>query len=196
MNRRLRFVLSFLIGSTLGYAEAVQNRPVRPPHLLPGVSVSPDSVRWAARQGERRRAREIEFLRAMFGKYEISPSLAGLIYDKAIEHGLHPELVFRLVEVESEFYPRATSPVGARGLTQVMPGTARVQRPGVRIADLYRPALNLDIGLTHLRFLLRYYDGNLRYALLGYNRGHGTVDKILAYGGDPSNGYAQKVMGD
>ncbi|HEX5830069.1 MAG TPA: lytic transglycosylase domain-containing protein, partial [Gemmatimonadaceae bacterium] len=58
-------------------------------------------------------------------RYGIGSQLARAIHDIAIEEGIEPELAFRLVRLESEFKPRATSSVGAIGLTQLMPATAR-----------------------------------------------------------------------
>ena len=59
---------------------------------------------------------------------------------------------------------------------------------------LFDRALNLDLGFRYLRSLIDKYDGNVRLALLAYNRGPGTVDRILARGGDPDNGYADRVL--
>ncbi len=57
-------------------------------------------------------------------RYHIGADLAGTIVDVASAEGIDPELAFRLVKLESDFNVRATSPVGAIGLTQVMPATA------------------------------------------------------------------------
>ena len=58
-------------------------------------------------------------------RYKIGADLASNIVDVSSAEGIDPELAFRLVKLESDFNPRATSPVGAIGLTQVMPATAR-----------------------------------------------------------------------
>ncbi|HZO38496.1 MAG TPA: transglycosylase SLT domain-containing protein, partial [Methylomirabilota bacterium] len=57
-------------------------------------------------------------------RYRISADIATSIYDIALAEGLEPDLAFRLVKVESQFNEKATSPVGAVGLTQLMPATA------------------------------------------------------------------------
>ena len=90
----------------------------------------------------------------------------------------------------------ATSPVGAVGLTQLMPATARWMEPGVTRSELRDPETNLRIGFKYLRYLLEKYDGNENLALLAYNRGPGTVDKALKRGRDPDNGYAAFVKGE
>ncbi len=129
------------------------------------------------------------------GAYNISPQLAASIYDHARQEGIKPELAFGLVRTESAFDPRAISSVGARGLTQLMPRTARWLQPGTRATDLYHPQTSLQLGFRYLRHLLDNYNGNEHLALLAYNRGPGTVNRILRQGRNPANGYAQKVLG-
>lgn len=126
--------------------------------------------------------------------YDISRDLAEDIYDAAVANGIEPEMAFGLVKTESAFDHRAVSNVGARGLTQVMPRTARWLRPGTTIEDLYDRNLNLNMGFGYLRDLIDKYDGDVRLALLAYNRGPGTVDRVLDAGGDPDNGYADLVL--
>ena len=126
-------------------------------------------------------------------KYRIQTELARTIHDAAVAEGIEPELGFRLVDAESEFNPRAISPVGAVGLTQLMPGTARHFVPGVTRRELYDPELNARVGFRYLRGLIREYR-SLRLALLVYNRGPVAVRHALANGDDPANGYERVVM--
>ncbi len=126
-------------------------------------------------------------------QYGIDAELAGQIVDVARSEGIDPELAFRLVNLESEFNPHATSPVGALGLTQLMPSTARDYVKGITAARLYEPATNLRIGLRYLRGLLDTYDGDVKLALLVYNRGPAAVAKSRAQGDNPSNGYDRIV---
>ena len=121
-------------------------------------------------------------------RYQIGADLAGSIVDIALAEGIDPELAFRLVQRESDFNPRATSPVGAIGLTQVMPGTARYFVKGITSDRLYEPTVNLRIGFRYLRGLIAEYRGNVKLALLVYNRGPVSVGAALAEGRDPSNG--------
>ncbi len=122
-------------------------------------------------------------------KYRIKPDLARRIYDAAITAGLEPELGFRLVRVESVFDTKALSPAGAIGLTQLMLGTARVFEPHVTREQLLEPDVNLRIGFRYLRTLIREYKGDLKLALLVYNRGPTAVHAALAMGLSPANGY-------
>src|SRR6476469_4662801 len=122
-------------------------------------------------------------------KYEINADLASKIVDVASAEGIDPELAFRLVKLESDFNPHATSPVGAVGLTQVMPSTAKFYVKGITKEKLYDPTTNLRIGFRYLRGLIGQYHGNAKLALLVYNRGEVAVNNALHAGLDPSNGY-------
>ena len=123
--------------------------------------------------------------------------LAGLPYGRDIEtvaarHELDGLLLAALVQVESSFLPDAVSPVGAVGLTQVMPSTARFV--GAR-GDLTDPASNLEAGARYLARLLEQFDGDLELSLAAYNAGPGAVRR---YGGVPpyreTRQYVEKVL--
>ncbi len=118
------------------------------------------------------------------------------LYTKPIElasrsFGLESSLIKAVIHVESAFDPWAVSRKGARGLMQLMPGTARIY--GVR--NIHSPEQNIYAGSKHLAFLIRKYNGNLKLALAAYNAGSGAVEK---YGGIPpyseTRNYVQRVM--
>jgi soluble lytic murein transglycosylase-like protein len=127
-------------------------------------------------------------------QYRVGADLATSIFDIASAEGIEPELAFRLVRVESQFNERATSPVGAIGLTQLMLPTARYFQKGVTREQLYDRDTNLRIGFRYLRTLVREYKGNVKLALLVYNRGPVAVKNSREQGLDPSNGYERVVM--
>ena len=127
-------------------------------------------------------------------QYRVGADLATSVYDIALAEGIEPELAFRLVRVESEFNERATSPVGAVGLTQLMVPTARYFQKGITRDQLYDRDTNLRIGFRYLRTLVREYKGNVQLALLVYNRGPQAVQNSRDQGLDPSNGYERVVM--
>lgn len=126
--------------------------------------------------------------------YRIPADLAREVHDTAREVGLDPEIAFRMVEIESAFRRRAVSSAGAVGLTQIKPSTARWLMPSVTRRELFDTRINLRLGFRYLRVLLDRYDGDVRLALLAYNRGPTRVGSDLAMGRDPSNGYARSVM--
>lgn len=127
-------------------------------------------------------------------QYDIGVELATSIHDVATSEGIDSELAFRLVRLESRFDTRATSPVGAVGLAQVMLPTARFFQKDITREKLYHPETNLRIGFRYLRGLIEEYDGDVRLALLTYNRGPVAVQLALRNGEDPSNGYDRILM--
>lgn len=135
---------------------------------------------------------ELQRTRQILGfssRYGIAADLAGSILDVALAEGIDPELGFRLVKLESDFKERATSPVGAVGLTQVMPATAKYFVKGVTRERLYDRETNLRVGFRYLRTLVGQYKGDVKLALLVYNRGPAAVEAALRQGVNPTNGY-------
>ena len=127
-------------------------------------------------------------------QYGINAGLAGKVFDASIRAGVEPELAFRLVRLESEFNPRAVSKVGALGLTQLMPSTAKLYDASITRDKLFEPDVNLRVGFKYLRTLLDMYKGNVRYALLAYNRGEDAVWRDIRAGVNPGNGYDMSVL--
>lgn len=98
-------------------------------------------------------------------------SFASYIRTSAARYGVSDRLISAIIWVESRFDPRAVSPRGARGLMQLMPGTAAVL--GVR--DPFDPSENIDAGVRHLRGLMDRLDDSVPLALAAYNAGEGAV---------------------
>ncbi|MGB7370692.1 lytic transglycosylase domain-containing protein [Erythrobacter sp.] len=102
-------------------------------------------------------------------------------------------LVHAIARQESEFDRTRQSHAGARGLMQLMPGTAREQagKLGVQYmaANLYTdPAYNIRLGDAYFQRMLNYYDGSYPLALGAYNAGPGRVNQWLRLNGDPRTG--------
>jgi soluble lytic murein transglycosylase-like protein len=99
----------------------------------------------------------------------------GFIIESGVRNGVDPVLLYAQMHQESSFKRGAISPKGARGLMQLMPGTAA--RFGV--SNIFDPRQNIEGGARYMRFLLDHFDGDVALALAGYNAGEGAV---LKYG--------------
>lgn len=113
------------------------------------------------------------------------------LYQFADQYGVPRRIALALVRQESGGNPRAISPAGAIGYTQLMPGTARGL--GVNPRD---PIDNLRGGMKYLGHLISSFGGNIRNALAAYNAGPGAVTR---YGGIPpykeTRNYVRSIMG-
>jgi soluble lytic murein transglycosylase-like protein len=97
-----------------------------------------------------------------------------LINATAQTHGVDPILVQALIQVESNYQPRARSSKGAMGLMQLMPSVAREYK----VRNAYDPKSNLDAGIRKLKSLLEKWGGDVALALAAYNAGDGAVAKF------------------
>lgn len=101
-----------------------------------------------------------------------------IIQQAAQQHGVSEGLIKAVMHTESGFNVNARSPVGAQGLMQLMPATAR----RFNVSNAYDPQENIMAGAKYLAWLLKRFNGNTSLALAGYNAGEGNVAK---YGGVP-----------
>jgi len=107
-----------------------------------------------------------------------------IIAGQAETQQLPEELIFGLIRRESIFDPNARSPVGARGLMQLMPATAKKvarsrREPWHSVAELSRPDLNIRYGSDYLRQMLNRFDDHNVLALAAYNGGPHNVNRWL-----------------
>ena len=86
-------------------------------------------------------------------------------------------LALSLMRQESSFNIRANSSVGAKGLMQLMPRTARGLKKSVKIDDLYNPKTNIKLGVKYLNNLNRKFDKNFVHMLSAYNAGERNVNR-------------------
>ena len=116
---------------------------------------------------------------------------AAKVQELSLRYDLSPSLIEALVWQESRWRENAVSPAGARGLAQLMPGTARYL--GVDPDD---PEANLEGGVRYLREQLNTFDGDLEKALAAYNAGPG---RVIRAGGIPNiretRHYVAAIMG-
>lgn len=96
---------------------------------------------------------------------------------KIINYEIDPYIILSLIRQESAFDPRAKSRVGARGLMQLMPTTARQMMKRLSKKSLSKPKLNLKLGIKHFTKLYDRYDKNLIYSLAAYNAGSNKVQQ-------------------
>jgi soluble lytic murein transglycosylase-like protein len=191
--------VAVLIGAIGGWTRRVraadQNIPVETRVARQFVSLT-DEV--AAARGQEALARvQLERANAIIdysARYQIPADLSAAIYDIALSEGLDPALGFRLVKVESDFKRTARSNMAALGYTQLQLATARFYDATLTEERLLERDTNLRIGFRFLQDLLKQFDGDMKLALLAYNRGPGRVAEILAQGGDPKNGYDDAVL--
>ena len=102
-----------------------------------------------------------------------NPTVDSFIIDSGRRNSVDPLLLYAIMHQESTFKARAMSNKGARGLMQLMPGTA--VRFGV--TSIWDPKQNIEGGTRYMRFLLDKFEGNIQLALAGYNAGEGAVMK-------------------
>jgi len=128
------------------------------------------------------------------------PAIAGpakstgqIVGEASEEHGVDSDFIRSVIRQESAGNERAVSRTGARGLMQLMPGTAAK----LGVADSFSPEQNVHGGTRYLRELLERYNGDAIKALAAYNAGPGAVDR---YKGVPpyreTRQYVQRVVRD
>jgi soluble lytic murein transglycosylase-like protein len=113
------------------------------------------------------------------------------ILEAADRYNVEPAIIKAIIMAESGFNPKAVSKVGARGLMQLMPRTAR----SLGVKDSFKPAHNIDAGVRYFKYLLDQFDGEIKLALAAYNAGSYNVRK---HGGIPpfkaTKFYINKVL--
>ena len=121
-----------------------------------------------------------------FEKYDV------VIWKAAEKYAVDHALVKAVIKAESNFNPMAVSRVGARGLMQLMPGTAYA----LRVNDSFHPHENIDGGVRYLRYLLNLYRGNVYLALAAYNAGEKAVYRYRGIPPYPeTRTYVRRVLG-
>lgn len=146
----------------------------------------PDPVQEAAAQAAAASAEAAAFERTAQLR---ETAYAGLISAAAEAHGVDPLLVQALIQVESNYQPRARSRKGAMGLMQLMPSVAKQYK----VRNAYDPASNIDAGVRKLKSLIDTWGTEL--ALAAYNAGEGAVAK---FGGIPpyreTQNYVSRIL--
>jgi len=101
-----------------------------------------------------------------------------IIVKVAAEHEIDPALIKAIIMAESGYNPRAISKRGAKGLMQLMPGTAEA----LGVEDIFDPEHNINGGVAYFKRLIDHFEGDLKLALAAYNAG---LRKVKRYQGIP-----------
>lgn len=126
---------------------------------------------WRSITGQKKSTRSrIDIASSERNRHRYSP----MIQEIAEKVRLKPALLHAVIKAESAYDPRALSRTGAKGLMQLMPGTAK--RYGVY--DSWDPRSNMTGGATYLRDLLIMFNNDLRLALAAYNAGENAVKRF------------------
>jgi soluble lytic murein transglycosylase-like protein len=114
-----------------------------------------------------------------------------IIFRAGQRTGVDPRFIHAVIQQESRYDPKATSPVGARGLMQLMPATAK----RFKCDDAANSACNVEAGTKYLAWLLKRFNGDVKLALAGYNSGEGSVDKYQGVPPFPeTQNYVNKIV--
>jgi soluble lytic murein transglycosylase-like protein len=155
-------VISFTNSPSKGSRLAMRTEASRPPVRMPSDS-SP----------------------ARYGRYDEHIRQAAALYQ------IPEDLIRAVIQVESDFDPRAVSPANARGLMQLMPETAE----RMLVTDIFDPRQNIFGGVRYLRVLANLFNGDIELTIAGYNAGEGAV---IRYGGIPpfpeTQEYVKRVL--
>lgn len=120
-------------------------------------------------------------------------SVQGMLVEAAKKHGVDSDLVLSLANAESGYRSDAVSPVGAVGVMQLMPETAK----DLGVNDSFDPKQNIDGGVRYLKQMLDMFGGDKEKALAAYNAGPGAVQQ---YGGVPpyseTQAYVKNILSD
>jgi soluble lytic murein transglycosylase-like protein len=184
------------------------------PPLLTLKYAAPQAVKRGpvgiAKQADKKRPKELTQIYSIvkFNRPAIADKeawrVSSAILDECAKRNLDPMLVLAVIKVESGFRNHALSPMGARGIMQIMPETGKFlsdellrvdgfETPTFMPEHLDDPVLNIKLGVYYLDGLKRQFR-NLNLALLAYNLGPGEIQNRLANNIHFSDDYAAMVL--
>lgn len=204
LHHRRAELVACLIGLACGWALSVQ---LSSDSLEGAPSSAPPTQAVQIEEGFSLEELEEAFIHDLADEFHIAPEVVRLLHEQSVRHvdPTEPEwrllrtpesvtyLLLSVIHAESRGNPNAVGDSGrARGLFQIWVSTAR--RYGeVTAEQLLDPAVNIRFAFEHFHYLLKRYNGNFSLALYAWNRGPGTVDRLIRYGKSPANGFGKKV---
>ncbi|KUP22912.1 lytic transglycosylase domain-containing protein [Paenibacillus sp. DMB5] len=142
---------------------------------LSGVATLADSTALSSLIWQQLGAASVGYGSISEGNVESVPTdYEELIQTASAKYGVPVDLIKAVIDTESSFNPNVVSSAGAKGLMQLMDGTAN----GLGVSDPFDPAQNIDGGVRYLSYQLKRYDGEEKMALAAYNAGPGRVNKL------------------
>lgn len=163
----------FLRAAALGHPEGRSMAKIFRPRGARGRAVCPNGWGRSAR-----------------AEFYAPAEIRSLVAEMAPGFGLDPKLVLAVIQVESAYQTRAVSSANAQGLMQLIPATA--ERFGVR--DAFDAKENIRGGMAYLKWLLRFFEGDVTKTVAAYNAGENAVKR---YGGIPpyreTQNYVRKI---
>lgn len=167
-------ILQNLAGSSAADASGVDSS-VLP--SVPGVSYS-DGLLWQ-QLGVTANSDDSKLQFVSASSHHSSPKSGPTSYDDLIQqasqkYGIDEALIKAVIDTESSFNPSAVSSVGAKGLMQLMDGTAA----GLGVSDSFDPAQNIDAGTRYLSYQIKRFNGQVNMALAAYNAGPNRIAKL------------------
>jgi soluble lytic murein transglycosylase-like protein len=167
-------------------------------------SLDPTNTRWAKIKQIRLSVKSVieeKRYRLCFNTVELT-AYASAVFDFSEQYDVPIALILAMTERESAFCPKAKSTVGAVGLIQIMPNTAKEISfdLGIRHYDLYKIRDNVHFGVYYIMKMLDEFSGDVTLAVRAYNCGPTYVHKVegMQYSGYPAETqeYVKRILGD
>lgn len=165
-------------------------------------------LREMSRGARQRAAGQVHYLSQLIARLNSKVAdptgLAKAIVLQSQRAGVDPLFVAAVIKAESTFRHNVSSPVGARGLMQLLPTTAqyisqKTNRRWEGISMLSRPEYNIELGIAYLQYLERYFGRNKEHVLIAYNWGPANLNQALREGRTPplsTRNYARTILSD